>query len=205
MANDPISRAPAGILLDADKRVRKALLPYRETPPVKAIDWASQAGDQLQLRLISGAVIAIGLLRRDARMAGAGVRMLVAHELATLAKDWTKERVVRTRPRSATKRKGTRPRKGHDTRKEESSFPSGHAAGATAAAQAFAAVYPEHAGAARMAAGAVSLGRLPGCAHYPSDLAAGAAIGVTSAGIVGAGWALSKAILARLYRSRQPR
>ena len=188
-------RAPmpsSEIAFGFDKRVRKALLPYRETPPVKAVSWLSQAGDQMQVRVLAGGLIVLGAARRNPRMIGAGLRMLAAHEVAALAKDWVKRRVVRSRPRSATSDGSKKPRPGHDTRKEKSSFPSGHAAGATAAARAFSAVYPEHAGAAGLAAGAIALGRIPGCAHYPSDVAAGAAIGAGSASAVTGIWRLAR-------------
>jgi len=175
-----------------DKRVRKALLPYRETPPIKAVTWLSQAGDQMQLRVLAGGLIVFGAARRNPRMVGAGLRMLAAHEAAALTKDWVKRRAVRSRPRSATSKDTKKPEPGHDTRKEKSSFPSGHAAGATAAARAFSAVYPEHAGAAGLAAGAIALGRIPGCAHYPSDVAAGAVIGAGSASAVTALWGLAR-------------
>ena len=192
---------PSRVAFAFDKKARKALLPYRQTAPVKAVDWVSKAGDQPQLRLLAGGIVVAGLLRRDLRMVGAGVRMLAAHEAATAAKVWVKDRVIRTRPRSASAADSKKPHKGHDTRKEESSFPSGHAAGATAAARAFAAVYPEHAGVAHAAAGVVALGRIPTCAHYPSDVAAGAAIGAAgSAAVTGlwrvavlvAGWGLRR-------------
>ncbi|QDM41235.1 phosphatase PAP2 family protein [Altererythrobacter sp. TH136] len=171
-----------------DKRVRAVVLPYRHSAPAKAIDWMSKVGDQAQMRVVAGGVIAVGLLRRDPRMIGAGIRMLAAHEVATVAKDWVKGRVVRTRPRNPVPGDAHKPHEGHDTRKEKSSFPSGHATGAAASATAFAAVYPQHALAAEAAAAAVAAGRIPGCKHYPSDVAAGAAIGIGSAVLVGALW-----------------
>lgn len=182
--------------LRLDKEARRALLPFRKTAPIHTIDWASKVGDQLQLRLVSGGILALGLVRRDARMIGAGLRMLAAHELATAAKVWVKDRVIRVRPRSASSGR-QRPRKGHDTSKEKSSFPSGHAAGATAAARAFAAVYPAHSLAANTAAGAVSLGRIPSCKHYPSDVVAGMIIGAGASAVVTAAWRVLAAMAAR--------
>jgi undecaprenyl-diphosphatase len=187
---------PVEPVFEIDRKVRRALLPYRETKPVEAIGWFSQLGDQMQLRVIAGGTVAVGLVRRDGRMIGAGIRMLIAHEAATLAKDFMKRRVIRTRPRSAAG-KGHKPRKGRDTRKEESSFPSGHSAGAVAVARAAAAVYPEHAGAANAAAAAVSLSRIPGCAHYPTDVVAGATLGALTAGLVNALWRGASRTLSR--------
>ena len=179
-------------VLRFDKRVRQAMLPRRQSLPVRAVDWVSKIGDQAQMRLVAGGVILAGALRRDAKMFGAGVRMLAAHELATGAKVWVKDRVVRTRPRDPARHGAHKPRKGHDTRKERSSFPSGHAAGAAAITGAFAAVYPAHAIAAEAAAGAVALGRIPACKHYPSDVVAGAVIGTLAAAVVGAAWELAR-------------
>ena len=187
---------PAEPLFEVDRRIRKALLPYRKSRSAEAAGWFSQAGDQTQMRLMAGGTIALGLVRRDARMVGAGARMLLAHEAATLMKDFVKRRVIRTRPRSASGIT-TKPRPGRDTRKEESSFPSGHSAGAFAAAGAFCASYPEHAISAKGAAAAVSLARLPGCAHYPSDIAAGAAIGALAAGLVNRAWTIAARAFAR--------
>lgn len=187
-----------GAVLRFDKRVRKAVLPRRDSAPVKAIDWVSKIGDQAQMRLVAGGVMLAGVVRRDAKLFSAGLRMLAAHELATATKTWVKDRVVRTRPRNPAKHGAHKPHKGHDTRKEKSSFPSGHAAGAAALTSAFASVYPEHAMAARTAAGAVALGRIPACKHYPSDVVAGTAIGIASAAVVGGVWALA----ARLVRGQ---
>lgn len=185
-------------LFRLDKRTRQAVLPYRHSRPVNAVDWLSKIGDQPQMRMMAGGVLLLGLARRDARMIGAGVRMLAAHELATAAKDWTKRHVVRTRPRNPAEGGAHKPHAGHDTRKEKSSFPSGHAAGATASALAFAQGYPNQAPAAVAAAGVVALARIPSCKHYPSDVAAGAAIGAGSAGLVNMIWRLAaRAIAAR--------
>ena len=182
----------ADTVLRFDKRVRRAVLPRRDTLPVKAIDWVSKIGDQAQMRLVAGGVMLAGTVRRDAKMFGAGVRMLAAHELATSAKVWVKDRVVRTRPRNPARHGAHKPRKGHDTRKEKSSFPSGHAAGAAATTSAFAAVYPAQGLIARGAAGVVALGRVPACKHYPSDVVAGTAIGIAAAAVVGGAWALTR-------------
>lgn len=187
---------PAEPVFEIDKKVRKALLPYRETKPVEAIGRLSQIGDQAQLRVLAGGTVVFGLVRRDPRMIGAGVRMLIAHEVATLMKDFIKRRVIRARPRSAAG-KEHKPRRGRDTRKEASSFPSGHSAGAVAVARTAAAVYPQHAAAANAAAAGVSLARIPGCAHYPTDVAAGAAIGAVAAGLVNAAWRQAARLVAR--------
>jgi membrane-associated phospholipid phosphatase len=191
MARAKLQAPSSQPLLKLDKHVRKVMLPYRDTPAVKAADWFSKIGDQPQMRIVAGATLAVGLLRRDLRMVRAGARMLISHEVANWAKNEVKDRVIRARPRSADGPGEAKPKKGRDKRKEQSSFPSGHAAGAMAVAGAIAAEYPQHAALARTAAGLVAVARLPRCAHYPTDVAAGAAVGAASSGLVNASWNLA--------------
>jgi membrane-associated phospholipid phosphatase len=182
-------------VLDADARAAELALPRRWTWPVRVLDPVADLGDQPPMRTLCAAVIAAGVAGGDRRLAKAGVAMLAAHSLATLAKDFVKRRVDRTRPRSkGEKGKDHRPSPGRSKAKEETSFPSGHAAGAAAVASAFARAYPEHAGPAYAAAGLVALAQIPRCAHYPTDVGAGLAIGLAAEAAVDAA--------ARLLESR---
>jgi membrane-associated phospholipid phosphatase len=174
-------------LFEIDRRARKLFKPYGKTAAVKALDVAGGIGDQMPLRIISAGLFALGLLRGDGRMMRAGVRMLVSHEVATLAKNAVKHRVDRRRPRESGG-KTAKPRKGRSTAKAETSFPSGHSAGSMAVASAFASEYPQHRAAALAAAGAAGLSRIPTCAHYPSDVLAGLLIGAAADGAVGLVW-----------------
>jgi membrane-associated phospholipid phosphatase len=169
--------------LSADSAAAAAMAPYRD------LDWldpVADLGDQPQLRTLSLALVAAGLAAGRGsgcgpRLAKAGIRMLVAHQLATFAKNVVKHRVDRTRPRSLHRPgKHHRPKPGTRRTKEETSFPSGHAAGAAAAARAFAREFPEHRAAAGAAGAALSLVQLPRHAHYPTDIAAGVAIGLAA-------------------------
>lgn len=170
-------RKGAEKLLKIDEAAREAALPLRDGPAMRALSWASEIGDQPQLRMVSGAVLAAGLLRRDRRLARAGLRMIVAHELTTLVKDAIKRRIDRTRPRSADGNGDHKVKPGRNTAKEETSFPSGHSAGAAAVARALAREFPEHRAAAYGAAGFVALAQVPRCAHYPTDVGAGLTLG----------------------------
>lgn len=167
-------------LVEADAAVHRLVQPYRNSPPVKAISWLSELGDQPQLRLLSGACVAAALIGSDRRLLRAGIRMLLAHEIATLAKNFVKDAVDRSRPRRASSMQERRPKRGDKSAKEETSFPSGHTAGSIAVARAFAREYPEHAVAALGTAGLVAAVQVPRCAHYVSDVGAGALIGIAS-------------------------
>ena len=154
--------------------------PVSDTPAVSVLGTLSDIGDQMQMRALCGSMIAAGLATSDRRLWKAGARMLVAHELATVFKDAIKRRIDRTRPRSAESHQDRKAKPGKDTSKEETSFPSGHSAGATAAAIAFAGEYPEHRAAALAAAGLVSAAQVPRCAHYLTDVGAGILIGAAT-------------------------
>jgi undecaprenyl-diphosphatase len=172
--------AARNALMDADKAATSAVEPYRKSAMVRAMAWASELGDQPQMLTLSGGLLALGLVRRDGRMAQAGARMIAAHLLATAAKNFVKHRVDRTRPRSTGNGKGHGIKPGSSHAKEETSFPSGHSAGAAAVARAFARDYPEHRGAALAGAGFIALAQIPRCAHYPTDVGAGLAIGLAA-------------------------
>ena len=164
----------------ADARVEASMKPISHSPSVRALGMLSEIGDQFQMRTLCGSMIALGLVTSDRRLRNAGARMLVAHEVATLLKDAIKRRVDRTRPRSAESQEDRKVSPGKSTAKEETSFPSGHSAGATAAAFAFAGEYPEHRTPALAAAGAVSAAQVPRCAHYLTDVGAGILIGAAA-------------------------
>jgi undecaprenyl-diphosphatase len=157
------------------------------------LDRLADLGDQPQLRTLCAATIAAGLVARrsghGSRLALAGLRMLIAHEAATLAKNFVKRRIDRTRPRSNGKAgKDPVPSPGRRRHKEETSFPSGHSAGAAAVTRAFAREFPEHGVPAAGAAAALALVQIPRCAHYPTDVAAGLAIGLAAEAALAALW-----------------
>jgi membrane-associated phospholipid phosphatase len=180
-------------VLAADAAAAEAARPYQGSTAMEALGRFASLGDQPPLRTLCAATIAAGLAGGDRRLARAGLRMLLAHTLATFAKDFVKRRVDRTRPRSkGEKGKDDRPRPGRRTAKEETSFPSGHSAGAAAVARAFARDYPEYAAPAYAAAGALALAQIPRCAHYPSDVGAGLAIGWAAEAVVDIGFRLAE-------------
>ncbi|MFE5191976.1 phosphatase PAP2 family protein [Streptomyces sp. NPDC056628] len=68
-----------------------------------------------------------------------------------------------------------------DDRPDSSSFPSGHTAAAVAFTAAIAPAWPAVGAACAVPAAMVAVERVQSGAHYPSDVAAGAAIGLASA------------------------
>lgn len=179
-------KTAADALMDLDAAAHDAVQPFRETAPVEALSWYSELGDQPQMLAISGGLLATGIVRRDRRMVRAGARMVAAHLIATAAKNFVKRRIDRTRPRSASGSDGHRMKPGRSDTKEETSFPSGHSAGAAAVARAFAREYPEYRGPALAAGGLIALAQIPRCAHYPTDVGAGIAIGLAAEAAVAA-------------------
>ena len=174
--------------LELDHETQELFKPYAETSAVAALHPLSKLGDQPQLRSVAAGLIVAGILARNHRLARAGSRMIIAHEAATFAKDMIKTEVDRTRPRSADRKEEKKPKKGKHTSKELTSFPSGHSAGAIAAARAFAREFPEYGAAAVGGAAAIALLQIPRCAHYPTDVAAGLAIGIAAEAATEALW-----------------
>jgi membrane-associated phospholipid phosphatase len=99
-----------------------------------------------------------------------------------------KTNIDRTRPRSADKGQAKRPQKGNHTAKEKTSFPSGHSAGAMAAARAVSREFPEYGAAAIGGATLVSASQVPRCAHYPTDVATGVLIGLITEVVTNVAW-----------------
>jgi membrane-associated phospholipid phosphatase len=182
----------ANALLEFDHRAQLLFKPLAGSPAVRALDVLSKIADQPELRTIAGGLILAGIFSTNDRMVRAGSRMLIAHEAATVIKDGLKLNIDRTRPRSAKSKKAKKPRKGNHVGKELSSFPSGHSAGAVAAARAFSREYPEHSAIALSAAGLAALSQIPRCAHYPTDVAAGIAIGLAAEEAVNVAWDFAK-------------
>lgn len=193
---DDIPDAPpeASLIEKGDVAAVKAVAPITDTPWMRALGTLSEISDQPQMRILCAGVIAWGLYRGDARLARAGVRMLAAHSVATGIKTLVKHRVDRTRPTLLVEEGVYDMAAGDSHEPEESSFPSGHTAGAVAVAAALAHDYPDAAVPAYAAAAAVALMQIPRCKHYPSDVGVGAVIGLAAAAGVNAAGAVAGAL-----------
>ena len=156
--------------------------PHRRSLPVRLLDHVADLGDQPPMRILCGAVIAAGLVGGDRKLAGdrpQDARRAYARDV----RQGFRQAPHRPHPAALDGQEGQgriRSRPGRSNAKEETSFPSGHSAGAAAVARAFARAYPEQAAPAYAAGGIIALAQIPRCAHYPSDVGAGLAIGVAA-------------------------
>ena len=161
-----------------DVEVGTKLASQRDHPLAKAAGKASKLGDQGPLYAISAGVLIIGLAARDRRLAGSGVSMLAAIGVADLSKRLTKALVRRTRPHVLFDERRYERDGGGSERKPEQSFPSGHTACSVAAARALLHNYPRAGALAGLGAVAIGISRVAEAAHWPLDVAGGAAIGL---------------------------
>lgn len=175
---DPAQTASAVIdkVEEVDLVVTEAINEHRDRPLVRAAGFLSEIGDQPPLRALTLGAAAVGLVRRDPRLARVGLRMFAAHTLATWTKSAIKRRIDRTRPDQALDDR-YRMEAGNSREHALSSFPSGHTAGTLAVTQALARDYPGSSVAGLAASSAIALIQVPRAKHFVSDIAAGAVIG----------------------------
>lgn len=181
----------------ADLALAKRMGKLHDHPVMKVAGEASEMADQPPLIALSLATLAGGVLLRRPTLAVAGARMLAAHAVATGIKAVVKRSVDRTRPFVLEDEGKYVVRKGHRRDTRYNSFPSGHTAGAVAVAQAIARTAPRAAWPARAWAAGIAAIQVPRGAHFPSDVAAGAAIGFAADGIVRLAERALRAVLAR--------
>ena len=171
-----------------DLKIASELSLDPDAAPNRAVSTFAELGDQPPLRILCGATILAGAVRRDRMLFRAGLRMLAAHQFATLAKSLVKDAVDRSRPGEAIDSRRYRMAPGDSKDHRLQSMPSGHSAGVVAVTGSAIADYPGIAIPAVAASGAIMVAQLPSRNHFLSDVAAGAAIGL-------AGMALARMIL----------
>ncbi len=182
----PDAPADATIVEKADVAVAKAVAPISRSPAMRVLGVLSDVSDQPPMRILCAGVIGWGLYRGDRRLVLVGVRMIAAHSVATGMKTLVKHRVDRTRPTLLVEEGRYEMAPGQSREHDESSFPSGHTAGAVAVAAAVAHDYPEAGPAAYAAAAVIAALQIPRCTHYASDVGAGAIVGLAAAAGVNA-------------------
>ncbi len=172
----------------ADLSVAAEAAEVRHHPLTQALGQVSEIADQPPMLSLGALVLAGGVVTGQWRLAEAGARLFASVALATAMKTVVKRVVVRTRPHVLAD--GGQYETGllGAVDGPHSSFPSGHTADAVAAARAVVRVYPQIAAPAHAAAAAVGLIQIPRCAHYPSDVAAGALVGMAAEALVNRVW-----------------
>jgi membrane-associated phospholipid phosphatase len=129
-------------------------------------------------------VLAFGVFAGNRRATEAGARMVGSLVLATLIKTGLKRLVARTRPNVLLEEGRYEVEPFGPDEGPWHSFPSGHTAGSVAVSRAAGRVYPEVRTAAYTAAAAIALVQIPRGAHYPTDVAAGAIVGLAAEAVV---------------------
>lgn len=161
-----------------DLTVARAAVTIKDRPIVKALGTMSEIADQPPLFTLTGAAALVGIVTGSRRLARAGIRMFLAETIATWSKAGIKKLVARTRPFVlADEGRYERSLLGPDEKKHNS-FPSGHTAGAVAVSRALVREYPGAAVPAALFATSIAVVQVPRCAHYPSDITAGAIVGL---------------------------
>ena len=180
------ARKPIKRVEQTDIAVARSVAPMRNHPLTRILGDLSDIADQPPLRTIGGATIVAGALARSERLTLAGIRMLAAHHLATVAKTVVKKSIDRTRPEEMLGNGDYESGEGRHDSSPWNSFPSGHTAGAVAVARAIGHDYPKAALPAMALAITVSAIQVPRGKHYVSDVIAGALIGLAADGAVNA-------------------
>lgn len=187
MANRTRLPEHASPIEQGDVMLEQAVAHWRESPAMRFAAQAAELADQPPLFAICASTIGAGLLLRRPRLVRAGLRMLATEMVATGLKAAVKHRVARTRPHKARAHGRQVLHADPDGDKDVgpwNSFPSGHTAGAVGVARAVAREYPQAAPFAAAAALGLALVQVPSGSHYPSDVAAGAALGLAAEALV---------------------
>ncbi len=170
----------------ADRGVTLKVAEQRDRPAVKAVGFLAEIGDQPQLVATSIGTAVIGLIARRPDMIRGGVRMLAAHAAATFVKSAIKSSVDRTRPEKAIEDGKAKFEPGDSDDHDQTSFPSGHTAGAVAVARAVSRDIDGAGAPAAIITGMVAAAQPINGKHYLSDLVVGAAVGWIAEALVSA-------------------
>ena len=180
------TKTVANAVEKADREATYKAAEHRDEPLAKATGFLAEIGDQPQLVATSIGTVVIGLIARRPDVIRGGVRMLAAHAAATFVKSAIKASIDRTRPEKAIEDGEARFEPGDSDDHEQTSFPSGHTAGAVAVARAAARDIDGAGGPAALITGVVAVAQPVTGKHYLSDLIVGAAVGWIAEALVSA-------------------
>lgn len=161
----------------ADRKATHRAAAHRDAPAVKLAGTVSEVADQPPLVLLGIGTIVVGAVLRRPTVLRNGIRILASEVLATAIKNGLKRSIDRTRPEEAIESGKHRFEPGKSDDHAQTSFPSGHSAGAVAVAGAIAQDLPAAIAPAYAAAAGVAAVQMPRGKHYILDTVAGAAIG----------------------------
>ncbi|MEU0054107.1 phosphatase PAP2 family protein [Streptomyces sp. NPDC006309] len=160
-----------------DRRLTKRVAAWQDPRLHRTLSAVEEAAESSKLWCGAAVVMACTGGRRGRMAAVSG---LTALALAQLVSNGVCKQVA-GRPRPP---KEWIPHDEVEDRPDSSSFPSGHTAAAVAFTAALIPSWPQAGAACAVPAAVVAVERVQSGAHYPSDVAAGAAIGLGSAWLV---------------------
>ncbi|MFD3808670.1 phosphatase PAP2 family protein [Streptomyces sp. NPDC058619] len=163
-------------LRNGDRRLTKGMAAWDSAWARQLLPPVERAAEHTKLWWAAAAVMAVGGGRRGRKTAAAGITAMAVAEL--LSNGVAKPLVGRRRPP-----KEWIPHDDVEDRPDSSSFPSGHTAAAVAFTAAVAPSWPWAGVACAVPMTLVAIERVHSGAHYPSDIAAGAVIGLAAAAL----------------------
>lgn len=188
----------------AEAAVSHRLARHRDEPVARVAGALAELGDQPQMILTALGTIGAGLATRRADLTRGGARMLAAHLTATAMKSAIKHRIDRSRPEHEMAGHAHTAQAGSSDEHELNSFPSGHTAGAVAAARAVSRDVEGAAVPATLVAGAIAATQPATGSHHLSDVIAGAMIGWLAEALVSAVFDRVEPIVERAITGRPP-
>ncbi|MEO6580773.1 MAG: phosphatase PAP2 family protein [Sphingomicrobium sp.] len=183
MAKRPKSKRRLKPVEKSDLAIAQAVALDKRKLASKAIGRFAELGDQPPMRIVCAATLAAGAAGGDRKLFRTGLRMLLAHSLATMGKALIKDVVDRTRPGTAIDSGKYELERGKSSEHGMQSMPSGHSAGVVAVAGAAMEDYPDAVGPAAVGAVSIIAAQLPSRNHFLTDVAAGSAIGLAAVAI----------------------
>ncbi|MEU3510982.1 phosphatase PAP2 family protein [Streptomyces longwoodensis] len=162
---------------DTDRTLTQTAASRIPAEVAKGLSAVEEAAESTKLWCAAAGVMAWRGGWRGRRAAAAGVAAVVVAQL--VSNGVCKQVTGRRRPP-----KEWIPHDEVEDRPDSSSFPSGHTAAAVAFTAAVAPVWPSAGALCAVPAAAVAVERVQSGAHYPSDVVAGAAIGLATAWLI---------------------
>jgi undecaprenyl-diphosphatase len=162
---------------DTDRTLTKKAASRVPAGPAKVLSAVEEAAESTKLWCAAAGVMAWRGGARGRRAAVAGIAAVVVAQL--VSNGVCKQVTGRRRPP-----KEWIPHDEVEDRPDSSSFPSGHTAAAVAFTGAVAPAWPVAGALCAVPAAAVAVERVQSGAHYPSDVVAGATIGLATAWLV---------------------